>query len=137
MDEKIAFLNKYTKDTLIDYLGIEYTCCGDGFLEATMPIDRRTQTPVKIAHGGALMALVESVGSALSFLYVNLNTQDVRGLEINGNHLKGTPAGKTVTARATMLHCGKRTHVCEVKIYNEDGQLVNVSRMTNIVVDKK
>ena len=129
----IDIMNERCKGTMMEFLGIRFTNCGDGFLEATMPINERSCTPAKIGHGGALMALAESVGSGLSFLNVDTNKQDVRGLEIKGNHLKA--ATGVVTARATLLHKGHTTHVCEIKIRNENGDLVNVSQMTNIVVD--
>ena len=130
---EIDIMNERTKGTMMEFLGIRFTNFGENWLEATMPIDERTCTPAKIGHGGALMALAESVGSGLSFLNVDTKKQDVRGLEIKGNHLKA--ATGTITARATLLHKGRTTHVCEIKIYNENGDLVNVSQMTNIVVD--
>jgi len=131
---KIDTMNNRTRGTLMEFLGIQFTCCGDDFLEATMPINERTCTPAKIGHGGALMALAESVGSSLSFLNIDTEKQDVRGLEIKGNHLKA--ATGIITARATLLHKGRTTHVCEIKIRNQNGDLVNVSQMTNIIIDK-
>ena len=128
-------MNERTIGTLMDFMGIRFTAFGDDWLEATMPINERTCTPAKIGHGGALMALAESVGSSLSFLTIDMEKQDVRGLEIKGNHLKA--AIGTVTARATLLHKGRTTHVCEIKIRNENGDLVNVSQMTNIVINRK
>ena len=128
-------MNERTIGTLMDFMGIRFTDFGDDWLEATMPINERTCTPAKIGHGGALMALAESVGSSLSFLNIDMEKQDVRGLEIKGNHLKA--AIGTVTARATLLHKGRTTHVCEIKIRNENGDLVNVSQMTNIVINRK
>ena len=133
--EKIDIMNERTKGTLMDFMGIRFSAIGDDWLEATMPINERTCTPAKIGHGGALMALAESVGSSLSFLNIDMEKQDVRGLEIKGNHLKA--AIGTVTARATLLHKGRTTHVCEIKIRNENGDLVNVSQMTNIVIERK
>ncbi len=133
--DKIDIMNERTKGTLMDFMGIRFSAIGDDWLEATMPINERTCTPAKIGHGGALMALAESVGSSLSFLNIDMEKQDVRGLEIKGNHLK--PAIGTVTARATLLHKGRTTHVCEIKIRNENGDLVNVSQMTNIVIERK
>ena len=130
---EIEIMNERCKGTMMEFLGIRFTNYGDGFLEATMPINERSCTPAKIGHGGALMALAETVGSGLSFLNVDTTKQDVRGLEIKGNHLKA--ATGVVTARATLLHKGRTTHVCEIKIRNENGDLVNVSQMTNIVVD--
>lgn len=132
--DKLDILNQRAKGTMLEFLGIRFTAVGDDYLEATMPITERSCTPAKIGHGGALMALAETVGSCLSFLKIDTEKQDVRGLEINGNHLSA--AIGTVTARATLLHCGRRTHVSEIKIRNEEGKLVNVSRMTNFVIDK-
>lgn len=128
-------MNERTIGTLMDFMRIRFTAFGDDWLEATMPINERTCTPAKIGHGGALMALAESVGSSLSFLNIDMEKQDVRGLEIKGNHLKA--ATGIVTARATLLHKGRTTHVCEIKIRNENGDLVNVSQMTNIVINRK
>ncbi|MBR5956995.1 MAG: PaaI family thioesterase [Salinivirgaceae bacterium] len=132
---KIDMMNERTKGTLMEFMGIRFSAYGDDWLEATMPINERTCTPAKIGHGGALMALAESVGSSLSFLNIDMEKQDVRGLEIKGNHLKA--ATGIVTARATLLHKGRTTHVCEIKIRNENGDLVNVSQMTNIVIERK
>lgn len=131
----IDIMNERTKGTLMEFMGIRFSAYGDDWLEATMPINERTCTPAKIGHGGALMALAESVGSSLSFLNIDMEKQDVRGLEIKGNHLKA--ATGIVTARATLLHKGRTTHVCEIKIRNENGDLVNVSQMTNIVIERK
>ena len=132
---KLEILNQRAKGTMLEFLDIRFTAVGDDYLEATMPINERSCTPAKIGHGGALMALAETVGSCLSFLNIDPEKQDVRGLEINGNHLSA--ATGTVTARATLLHRGRRTHVAEIKIRNQEGKLVNVSRMTNFVIDKE
>ena len=133
--DKIEILNQRAKGTMLEFLDIRFTAVGDDYLEATMPITERSCTPAKIGHGGALMALAETVGSCLSFLNIDPEKQDVRGLEINGNHLSA--ATGTVTARTTLLHRGRRTHVAEIKIRNQEGKLVNVSRMTNFVIDKE
>jgi len=137
MNEKIILdqINEYVKNTMIDYLGIEFTHIGENYIEATMPVESKTFNPAQILHGGAMMALAESVGSALSFLFINRETHDVRGLDINGNHVKSVSSGK-VTARATLIHKGRQTHVSEIKITDEQGNLVNISRMTNMVVEK-
>ena len=78
--EIIQYINNYVKNTLIDYLGIEFTKAGDNFIEATMPVEQKTYNPARILHGGAMMALAETVGSALSYLNINMETHDVRGL---------------------------------------------------------
>ncbi len=133
--EAIIFINKYCKNTLIEHLGIEFTHAGDGFIEATMPVNSSTKNPAQLLHGGAMMALAETVGSALAYMEVDREKFDVLGLEINGNHLKATADG-VVTARATRIHAGKRTHVCEIKITDNSGNVINTSRMTNMVVEK-
>jgi uncharacterized protein (TIGR00369 family) len=133
--QKLRYINDYVKNTMIDYLGIEFTKVGTDFLEATMPVGNHTFNPAKILHGGAMMALAETVGSALSYFHINMETQDIRGLEINGNHLKSSSSG-LVTARGQLIHKGKQTHVCEIKITNEDGILLNISRMTNMIITK-
>lgn len=133
--DKLEMLNSRSRGTLMEFFGIKFTAVGDNWLEATMPISERNCTPARIGHGGAMMALAETVGSSLSLLNIDMKTQDIRGLDISGNHLKA--ATGTVTARATMLHCGRTTHVCEIKITNQNGDLVNVSRMTNFVIPAK
>ncbi|MBR4619504.1 MAG: PaaI family thioesterase [Salinivirgaceae bacterium] len=133
--DKLEMLNSRSNGTLMEFFGIKFTAVGDNWLEATMPISERNCTPARIGHGGAMMALAETVGSSLSLLNIDMKTQDIRGLDISGNHLKA--ATGTVTARATMLHCGRTTHVCEIKITNQNGDLVNVSRMTNFVIPAK
>lgn len=131
----VAFINNFVKNTMIDYLGIEFTKIGDDFIEATMPVESKTYNPARILHGGAMMALAESVGSALSYLFIDIEKQDIRGLDINGNHVRSVSSGK-VTARATIIHKGKLTHVTEIKITDTEGNLLNISRMTNVVIDK-
>lgn len=132
--EILAMINQHVQGTMIDYLGMKFTDVGQDFLEATMPVNQHTINPAKILHGGAMMALAETVGSALSYLLIDRQKQDVRGLEINGNHVKSAASG-FVTARATMVHKGKSTHVSEIKIRDDKGNLLNISRMTNIVVN--
>jgi uncharacterized protein (TIGR00369 family) len=131
----IDYINTITKGTLIEHLGIEFTNSGDDFIEATMPVEPKTYNPAQILHGGAMMALAETVGSALSYLFIDIDIQDVRGLDINGNHVRSVSNGK-VKAKATILHKGKTTHVAEIKITDEEGRLLNISRMTNIIIDK-
>ncbi len=132
----LEIINQHIQDTMMTYLGIEYIAYTDKSLTARMPIDKRTHNPARILHGGAMMALVESVGSALSYMFIDPTKQDVRGVEINGNHLKSARSGY-VTATATIVHKGRQLHVCEVKITDDNGNLLNTSRMTNFIVDVK
>lgn len=133
--ELLKMINAYVQDTMIDYLEIKFTDTGNDFIEATMPIHQNTYNPARILHGGAMMALAETVGSALSYLMIDREKKDIRGLEINGNHVKSASNG-LATARATLIHNGKQTHVSEIKIIDDEGNLLNISRMTNMIVDK-
>lgn len=132
--EWLKKLNEICRDTLVERLGMEFTALGEGWLEVRMPVDRRTCRPDGALHGGANMALAETVSGALSSISVPPELQfQVYGIEINGNHLKRA-VGRYVTARAEFIHQGKRTHVVQVEIRDEDGSLVTVNRVTNIVV---
>ncbi len=130
-------INASLHHTMMSHLGIKFTSFGETFIEATMPVNEHTINPMQILHGGATMALVESVGSALSVMMVGSHDYDVRGVEINGNHLKSVSIGGMVTARATILHKGRMTHVSEIKVTDQQGNLINISRMTNMIVPKK
>src|SRR3989344_7090440 len=128
-------INKRARNSLSDHLGIEFIEIGDEHLSATMPIDPRTIQPMGILHGGASSALAETVGSAAANYCVDQNTKVCVGLELNINHLRQVRMGK-VTAVAKPLHIGKTTHVWEIKIYNEQKQLVAISRLTLVVIEK-
>lgn len=134
MNEYLQQLNDLCRNTLVENLGMEFIAAGEGWLEAKMPVDHRTCRPDGALHGGANMALAETVGGALSSMSV---PEDLRfhvfGIEVNGNHIKQAQ-GKFVIARGTFIHRGKRTHVVEVEIRDESGTLVTVNRVTNIVV---
>lgn len=134
MENYLEQLNRLCQNTLVENLGMEFTAAGDGWLEARMPIDHRTCRPDGALHGGANMALAETVGGALSSMSV---PEDLRfrvfGIEVNGNHMKQAQ-GRFVKARGTFLHKGKRTHVVQVEIRDESGVLVTVNRVTNMVV---
>jgi len=127
-------LNEQCRNTLVENLGMVFTAAGEGWLEARMPIDSRTCRPDGKLHGGANMALAETVGGALSSMSVPAEQRYcVFGIEVNGNHMKQAK-GKYVIARGTFVHRGKRTHVVQVDIRDEYGTLVTVNRVTNIVV---
>jgi 1,4-dihydroxy-2-naphthoyl-CoA hydrolase len=119
--------------TLMAHLGIEYTEVGADYLKAKMPVDERTRQPMGLLHGGASAALVETLGSAASAMRLDLSQQRPVGLEINANHLRPVRAGY-VYGTATALHLGQRTHVWEVKIEDEAGQLVCSGRLTVMIV---
>lgn len=123
-----------TKGTLLEALGIELTEMSADRVVATMPVDERTRQPAGILHGGASVALAETVASYGAYLGVDESKQAVVGLEINANHVRGVTAG-VVTATGQPLHRGRTTHVWEVRITDEAGRLVCVSRCTLAVID--
>lgn len=130
----IEALEKRKKGTMMDHLGIEYVAVGDDYIEARMPVDERTRQPMGILHGGAHVALAESIGSLASNLCLDNTKEYAVGLDINSNHLKSISSGY-VHGIAKPIHIGKKTHVWEIKIYNETkDQLLNISRLTMMVM---
>jgi len=125
-------LNERTANTLMHTLNITYTNIGDGFLEATMPVDARVHQPYGYLHGGASMALAESVGSAASHIFAGKDTK-VLGLEFSANHLKTMQSG-VVTARAEAVHLGRSTHLWQIRVTDEEGNLISLCKITNIVL---
>ena len=128
-------LNAYQQQTLVSHLGIRYTEVGDDFLSATMPVDARTKQPAGILHGGASVALAETLGSTGANLVVDRDKYLCVGLEINANHVRSMREG-TVTGTARALHLGGTTQVWEIKISDEKQRLVCVSRITMAVLDR-
>ncbi len=126
-------VNALSRNTLIDHLGIVFTAAGDDWLQATMPVDARTRQPYGLLHGGASVVLAETLGSSAGNLCVDPDTQVCVGVEINANHLRGAREG-VVTGTARALHVGRSTQVWEIRIENEAGKLVCVSRLTLAVV---
>ncbi|MCC5918235.1 MAG: PaaI family thioesterase [Cryomorphaceae bacterium] len=128
-------LNVRTKDTLMGTLEIRYTAIGNTYLEAVMPVNSRVHQPYGYLHGGASMALAESVASAASHVFAEPNKK-VLGLEFSANHLKTIREGQ-VTARAEIVHKGKTTHLWQIRITDQDNQLISLCKLTNIVLDIK
>ncbi|WP_051591221.1 hotdog fold thioesterase [Bacillus sp. UNC438CL73TsuS30] len=124
------------KNTLLEALGIEITHLEAGKVIATMPVDERTKQPVGLLHGGASVALAETVASLGAYELVDKATQGVVGLEINANHVRSAREG-IVTAVATVLHQGKTTMVWDIKIHDEKERLICVSRCTMAVISLK
>lgn len=134
MEEYLSQLAEACRNTLVDHLGMEYTAAGEGWLEVRMPIDRRTCRPDGALHGGANMALAETVAGALSSMSMPEELRfHVFGIEVNGNHMRQAQ-GQYVIARGEFIHRGKRTHVVQVEIRDEFGTLVTVNRVTNMIV---
>jgi 1,4-dihydroxy-2-naphthoyl-CoA hydrolase len=134
-EEKLKTVNGVVKNTLMETLGIVYTDIGPDFLEAKMKVVPQVHQPMGLLHGGASVALAESVGSAASHMFVDNENFIVKGIEITANHLKSKKEGE-VTAVATILHKGKTTHLWKIEIKDEKGQLISFCKLTNIVLPK-
>jgi 1,4-dihydroxy-2-naphthoyl-CoA hydrolase len=132
----IEILNKFSVNTLAANLGIEVTEIGDDSITAKMPVDHRTHQPLGLLHGGASVALAETLGSVGAMCCLDFNKQYCVGLEINANHIKSAKSG-FVYGTAKPIHVGRRTQVWEIKIVNESQELVCVSRITLAVIDKR
>lgn len=117
----------------METLGIRFVDFGEDYLEAVMPVSAKVHQPAGLLHGGANAALAESVGSCGSFIMLADPNAGVVGIEINANHLRSVTDGE-VRARGVILHKGGRTHVWEIKIYDADGRLLSVCRLTNMII---
>lgn len=135
--EKILkYCNEISKNTLMQTLNIVYVDAGPGFLTATMPVNPSVHQPAGLLHGGASVALAESVGSAASFLFVNAEHSEIRGIEISANHVKAKRNG-IVTATARIIHKGSSIHLWEIRITDENESLISICKLTNMVLPKR
>jgi uncharacterized protein (TIGR00369 family) len=132
----LATLNGLNKNTLMETLEIEFVDVGEDFITAKMPVNSKVYQPYGILHGGATAALAETVGSCASALFVDRNTQIVKGIELSINHLKSIKEGY-VFGIAKPIHKGRTTHLWEIKIVDEHENLISICKLTNIVLDKK
>jgi uncharacterized protein (TIGR00369 family) len=135
--EKVLKLcNEWSKNTLMETLEIEYIDAGEDFLVAKMPVNPRVHQPMGLLHGGASAALAESVGSAASIIFVNPEKQEVRGIELSANHLRAKREGE-IFATARIIHQGRSIHLWEIKITDEEGKLISLCKLTNMILPRK
>lgn len=134
--EILALCKKYSQNTLMQTLDIDYIDVGEDFLVASMPVNSKVHQPMGLLHGGASVALAESVGSAASMLFVNAKEFEVRGIEISANHLKSKREGM-VYATAKIIHKGRTLHLWEIKITDEENNLISLCKLTNMIIAKK
>ena len=135
-EKMIHFCNEWSKNTLMQTLEIEFIDAGEDFLVATMPVNSRVHQPMGLLHGGASVALAESVGSAASTMFVNPEKSEVRGIEISANHLRAKKEG-IVTGTARIIHKGRSIHLWEIKIVDEQGKLISLCKLTNMILPRK
>ncbi|MSP84499.1 MAG: PaaI family thioesterase [Flavobacteriaceae bacterium] len=132
----ISMCNAFSKNTLMETLEIEFIDAGADFLVAKMLVNPRIHQPTGLLHGGASVALAESVGSAASMLLVNPEESEIRGIEISANHLRSKKEG-IVFGTAKIIHKGRSLHLWEIKITDEEGELISLCKLTNMVLQIK
>ena len=132
-EEMLRICNKMCENTLMQTLQIEYIDAGLDYLVAKMPVNSKVHQPMGLLHGGATVALAESVGSAASVMFIDRNLQEIRGIEISANHLKSKTDGE-VFATAKIIHKGKSIHLWEIRIVDEKDNLISICKLTNMVL---
>ena len=133
----LALLQSIGKNTMTDNLGIEYVEMGDDFITAKMPVDHRTVQPFRILHGGASVALAETLGSVAAILCLEPDSKkQVVGVEINANHLSSAREGTWVYGTVKPIRVGRTMQVWNIEIKDEQGKLVCISRLTIAVVER-
>ncbi len=132
----IAALSEMNKGTLMEQLGIEYLEARTGYMKASMPVDERTFQPMRILHGGATLALAETLASIGSALMVDREKYDVKGQHVSANHIRSARSGKVI-GEAVIMHRGRSSHIWNVDVKDEQGRLISTCRVTMFVVKKK
>ncbi len=125
-----------SKNTMVDHLGIEFLEVSPKIIKAKMPVDHRTVQPFGILHGGASVALAETLGSIAAQMNIDQEKNVAVGLDINANHIRSVRSG-FVFGVTTPLHIGRTVHVWEIKITDEDDKLVCISRLTVSIIEKR
>ncbi len=128
--------NESSKNTLMETLQIEFVDVGEDYLVAKMPVNAKVYQPDGVLHGGATIALAETVGSMASFIFLDAQKMFIRGIEISANHLKSVRDGE-VFAKAIIVHKGRTTQLWNIKITNAEGDLISVCKLTTIALPKK
>jgi 1,4-dihydroxy-2-naphthoyl-CoA hydrolase len=131
--KSVQEMNSLHEGTLVEHIGIQFTECGDDFVRGTMPVDGRTRQPYGLLHGGASVALAETLGSMGAVMCLDAEQYQCVGQEINANHLRAARTG-LVTGTARPVHVGGRSQVWTIDIVNEAGKLTCTSRLTVAVI---
>lgn len=128
--------NESSKNTMMETLQIEYIDVGEDYLVGKMPVNSRVHQPDGVLHGGAMVALAESIGSTASYIFLDGENFFVRGIEIAANHVKSVRDGE-VFAKATILHKGRTTQLWDIKITDPEDNLISVCKLTTIALPRK
>ena len=132
----LDYVNKASQNTLMETLNIQFLEASKEKVVASMPVNSRVHQPDGVLHGGASVALAETVGSFAAALSINRDTHVVRGIEISANHVRSIREGM-VTATAIALHKGRTTHLWEIRITDESDQLISLCKLTTMVLERK
>lgn len=135
-DKILKVCNESSKNTLMHTLDIEYVDIGKNYLVGKMPVTPKVHQPDGVLHGGATVALAESVGSMASYIFMDAQKLLVRGIEISANHIKSVKEGE-VYARATVMHKGKTTQLWDIKITDAEDNLISICKLTTIALPRK
>ena len=135
--EILRRLNAMCPGTLMETFGIEYTEAGEKSLSCRMTVGDNMMRPGGIVHGGATMALIETVGSSASLLFMDPEKEVVLGIDVSANHVSTGRKGDVLTATAKAIHIGRSTQLWQVKVVNQDGRLITHGKVTNIVMPKE
>ncbi len=133
--ELLKRCDEMCKNTLMETLEISFCEVGKDYLVAKMPVNPRVHQPDGVLHGGAMVALAESVGSAASHMFLDANEFYIRGIEISANHVKSIREGH-VFARAEVVHQGRATQLWDIKIRDEENNLISIVKLTTIALPK-
>ncbi len=134
--QKIFQCNAVSRNTLMETLDIIYTDVGEDYVVAKMPVTSRVHQPDGVLHGGAMVALAESVGSLAAYMFIDYKKFMIRGIEISTNHIKSVKDG-FVFAKAKALHKGRTTQLWDIKITNGEGDLISIVKLSTISLPKK
>jgi len=129
-------INSVNKNSLEETLEIEFIDIGEDFIIAKMPVTSKVLQPDGVLHGGATAALAESVGSAASYFSIDIDKQIVRGMAISCNHLKGVTEGY-VYGKATPIHKGRTTQLWEIKVTDDNNNLISHCKLSTIILNKR
>lgn len=129
-------INEFGENCMVGHLGIEVIEIGKDFIKAKMPVDERTKQPLGLLHGGASVALAETLGSIACTFSIDPSKQYCVGIDINANHVRTAKSGHVIGI-AKPIHMGRTTQVWEIKITNEEDKLVSISRITLGIMDIK
>ena len=132
----VDLLNSLSKGNMASHIGLEFTAVGDDYIQARLPVDERTIQPYGLLHGGASVVLAETLGSVASHFSVNNELFQAVGIEVNANHIRSARA-RYVYGKCSPLHMGGSSHVWDIRITDEAGKLVCVSRLTVAIIRKR